>query len=133
MTGRTGDDTAAPVPGVLLRADGEVDEETLEYARTTIDAVVGRPGLPAVSGDVRITRASAHHADRPWSATATLGVGRRDVVVLAEEATGRELIDQSQDRLRRQGRQGRARRALRTRRPPGGGTPALGRLRLPAS
>ncbi|MET9390953.1 hypothetical protein ABZY20_11155 [Streptomyces sp. NPDC006624] len=98
----TGKDTPATVPDVVLRADGEVDEETMEYARVKIDAVVGRPGLPPVSGEVRITRASAHHGDRPWSATATLRVGRRDVVVLAEETTGRELIDHLQDRLRRQ-------------------------------
>ncbi|WP_405877753.1 hypothetical protein OG762_03730 [Streptomyces sp. NBC_01136] len=98
----TSNDTQTTAPAVLLRPDGEVDEETLAYARTKIDAVVGRPGLPAVSGEVHITRASAHHADRPWSATATLHVGRHEVVVLAEEATGHELIDQLQDRLRRQ-------------------------------
>ncbi|WP_367319999.1 hypothetical protein [Streptomyces sp. HUAS ZL42] len=98
----TSDDTRTTAPAVLLRSDGEVDEETLAYARTKIDAVVGRPGLPAVSGEVRITRASAHHADRPWSATADLRLGRLQVVVLAEEATGHELVDQLQDRLRRQ-------------------------------
>ncbi|MFF2516565.1 hypothetical protein [Streptomyces sp. NPDC058086] len=98
----TNNDTQITAPTVLLRSDGEVDEETLEYARTKIDAVIGRPGLPAVTGEVRITRASAHHADRPWSATASLHVGRREVVVLAEEATGRELVDQLQDRMRRQ-------------------------------
>ncbi len=98
----TGDDTQATAPVVLLRADGEVDDETLTYARTKIDAVVGRPGLLAVGGEVRITRAPAHHADRPWSATATLRVGRHEVIVLAEEATGHELVDQLQDRLRRQ-------------------------------
>ncbi|MEU0216299.1 hypothetical protein ABZ281_14735 [Streptomyces sp. NPDC006265] len=98
----TSNDTQTTAPDVLLRADGEVDEETLSYARTKIDAVVGRPGLPAVSGEVHITRACAHHADRPWSATASLHVGRHEVVVLAEEASGRELVDQLQDRLRRQ-------------------------------
>ncbi|HZX39841.1 MAG TPA: hypothetical protein VFF37_16205 [Streptomyces sp.] len=98
----TSNDTQTTAPTVLLRSDGEVDEETLEYARTKIDAVIGRPGLPAVTGEVRITRASAHHADRPWSATAALHVGWREVVVLAEEATGRELVDQLQDRMHQQ-------------------------------
>jgi hypothetical protein len=93
---------AQTTSAVRLRADGEVDEETLAYARTKIDAVVGRAGLPPVTGKVRITRAAAHHADRPWSATAALHVGNREVVVLAEEATGREVVDQLQDRLRRQ-------------------------------
>ncbi|MFD5126864.1 hypothetical protein [Streptomyces olindensis] len=98
----TGTDAQSAIPTVLLRSVGEVDEETLAYARTKTDAVVGRPGLPAATGEVRITRAAAHHADRPWSATAALHVGRREVVVLAEAATGRELVDQLQDRLRRQ-------------------------------
>lgn len=98
----TSKDAHTTVPTVLLRADGEVDEETLAYARTKIDAVVGLPELPDVTGEVRVTRAAAHHADRPWSATAALHVGRREVVVLAEAATGRELVDQLQDRLRRQ-------------------------------
>ncbi|MEU1479410.1 hypothetical protein [Streptomyces sp. NPDC005760] len=98
MTG----DTAHGSPAVLLRCEGAVDEHTLEYARTKIDAVVTRPGLPAVTGEVRIVRAATHHADRPWTATADLHVGRRQVVVLAEEATGTEVVDQLQDRLRRQ-------------------------------
>ncbi|GCB42911.1 hypothetical protein [Streptomyces sp. NL15-2K] len=93
----TGKDTQATDPTVLLRSDGEVDEDTLAYARAKIDAVLGRPGLPPVTGEVHITRASAHHADRPWAATAALHVGRREVVVLAEEATGREVVDQLQD------------------------------------
>ncbi|MFE3660401.1 hypothetical protein [Streptomyces sp. NPDC059165] len=94
--------TPATTPTVLLRSDGEVDEETMAYARTKIDAIVARPGLPAVTGEVRITKAATHHSERPWSATAALRVGRRDVVVHAEEATGHELVDQLQDRLRRQ-------------------------------
>ncbi|MDQ0834270.1 hypothetical protein QF032_006114 [Streptomyces achromogenes] len=98
----TRNDTPATTPTVLLRSDGAVDAETLAYARTKIDAVVSRPGLPAVTGEVHIIRASANHADRPWSATATLHLGQRQVVVLAEEATGREVVDQLQDRLRRQ-------------------------------
>ncbi|WP_240135665.1 hypothetical protein [Streptomyces sp. MUM 178J] len=103
MTGNDIQTTApATTPTVLLRSDGEVDEETMAYARTKIDAIVARPGLPAVTGEVRITKAVAHHAERPWSATATLHVGRRDVFVHAEEASGHALVDQLQDRLRRQ-------------------------------
>ncbi|MEU6255828.1 hypothetical protein [Streptomyces sp. NPDC047043] len=88
-------------PAVRLRFDGPVDQETLAYARTKIDAVVRRAGLPAVTGEVRIVRAGARHADHPWLATADLRVGGRQVVVVAEEATGREVVDQLQDRLRR--------------------------------
>jgi hypothetical protein len=98
----TSDDTQTTAPTVLLRSDGDVDEQTMAYAREKIDAIVARPGLPAVTGEVRITKAAAHHADRPWSATAALRVGRRDVVVHAKESTGHELVDQLQDRLRRQ-------------------------------
>lgn len=99
----TSDNTRArTTPSVRLRTDGAVDEETLAYARTKIDAVVARPGLPSVTGEVRVTRAAAHHADRPWSATADLHVGNRQVVALAEGSTGREVVDQLQDRLRRQ-------------------------------
>ncbi|MGA5710499.1 hypothetical protein ACPCK8_29210 [Streptomyces cellulosae] len=98
----TSNDARTTGPAVLLRSDGEVDEETMAYAREKIDAIVARPGLPTVTGEVRITKTAAHHADRPWSATAALHVGRRDVVVHAEEATGHELVDQLQDRLRRQ-------------------------------
>ncbi|MEU6381844.1 hypothetical protein [Streptomyces sp. NPDC046909] len=95
-------DKAQAVPAVRLRSDGPVDKDTLDYARTKIDAVVTRPGLPAVSGDVRIVRSATRHADHPWLATADLRVGGRQVVVVAEEATGREVVDQLQDRLRRQ-------------------------------
>ncbi|WP_089107372.1 hypothetical protein [Streptomyces hyaluromycini] len=90
-------------PAVELRSDGAVDEETLAYARTKIDAVLSRAGLPAVTGEVRILRAAAHHAGHPWSATADLHIGGRQVVVtVAEEATGAETVDRLQDRLRRQ-------------------------------
>ncbi|MDX3714733.1 hypothetical protein PV733_38560 [Streptomyces europaeiscabiei] len=98
----TSKDTQTTPPTVLLRSDGEVDEETLAYARTKIGAVIDRPGLPTITGEVHITRAAAHHAEHPWSATAALHVGRREVVVLAEEATGREVVDQLQNWLRRQ-------------------------------
>ncbi|WP_406835170.1 hypothetical protein ACICHK_01490 [Streptomyces sp. AHU1] len=63
---------------------------------------MGRPGLPVVTGMVHIARAAAHHAGRPWSATADLRIGGRQVVATAEEATGTEVVDRLQDRLRRQ-------------------------------
>ncbi|MCX4993111.1 hypothetical protein [Streptomyces sp. NBC_00568] len=97
----TSDNTQDP-PLVRLRSDGAVDEETLAYARTKIDAVVGRPGLPVVTGEVHVVRAAAHHAGHPWSATADLRVGGRQVVAAVEEATGTEVVDRLQDRLRRQ-------------------------------
>ncbi|WP_460062602.1 hypothetical protein [Streptomyces sp. YKOK-I1] len=95
-------DSTRLTPPVRLRSDGAVDEATLAYARTKIDAIVGRPGLPSVTGEVRIARASAHHAGHPWSATADLRIGGRQVVAVAEEATGTEVVDRLQDRLRRQ-------------------------------
>jgi hypothetical protein len=95
-------DTPRTTPAVRLRSDGAVDKDTLDYARTKIDAVVGRPGLPAVTGEVRIVRAGARHAELPWLATADLRVGGRQVVVVAEEATGREVVDTLRDRLHRQ-------------------------------
>lgn len=87
---------------VQVRAEGEVGEEALAYARSKIDAVVSRPGLPAVTGKVRIAKAAAHHAEHPWSAVADLRVGRTVVVVHAREATSQEVTDRLQDRLRRQ-------------------------------
>ncbi|MCX4904013.1 hypothetical protein [Streptomyces sp. NBC_00878] len=101
MTGRDAGtrDTATVVQ---VRAEGEVCEEALAYARSKIDAVVNRPGLPAVTGEVRITKAPAHHAEHPWSAVADLRVGRTTVVVHAQEATSQEVTDRLQDRLRRQ-------------------------------
>ncbi|MFI7497975.1 hypothetical protein ACIBVL_05575 [Streptomyces sp. NPDC049687] len=95
-------DSTRPTPLVRLRCDGAVDEETLAYARAKIDAVVSRPGLPAVTGEVHLVRAAAHHAGHPWSATADLRIGGRQVVAVAEEATGTEVVDRLQDRLRRQ-------------------------------
>ncbi|MCQ8186894.1 hypothetical protein [Streptomyces rugosispiralis] len=98
MTLRTTDEDAA----VTVRAENGVDEETLGYARTKVDAVLARPGLPVVTGEVRIAKAAAPHIERPWSATANLRVGRAVVVVHAREATGREVADRLQDRMRRQ-------------------------------
>ncbi|MGA4837615.1 hypothetical protein [Streptomyces sp. G45] len=87
-------------PAVRLRVGDTVDEETAAYAREKVDAVVGRAGLPAVTGEVRVTHA-AQHADGPWTARAELRVGTHEVVALARAATGKEAVDQLQDRLRR--------------------------------
>ncbi|MEV6481832.1 hypothetical protein [Streptomyces sp. NPDC051576] len=95
-------DHTQAVPAVRLRSDGPVGQDTLAYARTKIDVVVSRPGLPAVTGEVRIVRAGAHHAGHPWLATADLHVGGRQVTATAEEATGTEVVDRLQDRLRGQ-------------------------------
>ena len=95
-------DSTRQTPLVRLRSDGPVDRATLVYARTKIDAVVGRQGMPAVTGEVRIVRAATHHGGHPWLATADLRIGGRQVVAVAEEATGTEVVDRLQDRLRRQ-------------------------------
>jgi hypothetical protein len=101
MTGRNAEarNTAAVVQ---VRAEGKVSEEALAYVRSKIDAVVSRPGLPTVTGEVRIAKAVAHHAEHPWSAVADLRVGSTAVVVHAQEATSQEVTDRLQDRLRRQ-------------------------------
>ncbi|OLZ73377.1 hypothetical protein AV521_04630 [Streptomyces sp. IMTB 2501] len=101
----TAKDTGTQVTSTVaveVRVEGDVDEETVAYLREKVDAVLGRPGVPAVSGAVRIVRAVAHHAERPWSAGAELVVGNTLVVAHAQEATGHELADRLQDRLRRQ-------------------------------
>ncbi|MCX4767965.1 hypothetical protein OG562_44970 [Streptomyces sp. NBC_01275] len=95
-------DHTQETPPVRLRSDGAVDEETLAYARAKIDAVLGRPGLPVVTGEVHLVRAAAHHAGHPWSATADLRIGGRQVFAVAEEATGTEVVDRLRARLRRQ-------------------------------
>ncbi|TPQ17746.1 hypothetical protein [Streptomyces sporangiiformans] len=64
----TSDNTQA-VSTVRLRSNGAVDENTMTYARTKIDVVVSRPGMPSLTGEVRITRAAAH--------TGHKGKGRR--------------------------------------------------------
>ncbi|KOU74159.1 hypothetical protein ADK57_08235 [Streptomyces sp. MMG1533] len=101
MTGRDAGarDTAAVV---RVRAEGKVSEEALAYARSKIDAVLNRPGLPAVTGEVRIAKAAAHHAEHPWSAVADLHVDGIAVIVHAQEATSQEVTDRLQDRMRRQ-------------------------------
>ncbi|MET8565135.1 hypothetical protein ABZV75_32955 [Streptomyces flaveolus] len=93
---------ATSTDAVEVRVQGDVDEEALAYLREKVDAVLGWPGVPAVSGAVRVARAAAHHAERPWSAGAELVVGNALVVVHAQEATGHELADRLQDRLRSQ-------------------------------
>ncbi|MGW0205442.1 hypothetical protein ACWDZ8_06285 [Streptomyces sp. NPDC003233] len=101
----TAKDTSTQVTStatVEVRVEGDVDAEAVAYLREKVDAVLGRPGVPAVSGAVRIARAVAHHAERPWSAGAELVVGNTLVVVHAQEATAHELADRLQDRLRSQ-------------------------------
>ena len=94
--------THVTTDAVRVRAEGDVDEEALAYIRAKVDAALGRPGLPAVSGEVRITRAPAHHAEQPWSAGAEIVVGSTLVVVHAREASAHELADRLQERLRGQ-------------------------------
>lgn len=91
----------APLPAaVQVRAEGHVDEEALAYLRSKLTAVLDRPGLAPVGGEVRIARATAHHAEQPWSAGAEIRVGGELIVVHAQEASAHELADRLQDRLR---------------------------------
>ncbi|GGW42903.1 hypothetical protein GCM10010503_19290 [Streptomyces lucensis JCM 4490] len=85
---------------VQVRVEGEVGEEELAYVREKVGAALARPGLAPVSGDVRITRAVAHHAEQPWSAGAEIRLGGDVIVVQAQEASARELADRLHDRLR---------------------------------
>lgn len=85
---------------VRVRVEGDVSQEALAYLRFRVEAAFGRPGLPDVDGDVRISRAVARHTELPWSARAEFRVGRDLVVVHAEEASARELADRLHDRLR---------------------------------
>jgi hypothetical protein len=85
-----------------VRTEGEVGEEQLAYLRAKVDAVLGRPGVPAVRGALRVVKAVAHHAEQPWFAGAELVVGNTLVVVHAREATAHELADSLADRLRGQ-------------------------------
>ncbi|MFJ5726683.1 hypothetical protein [Streptomyces paradoxus] len=105
---------------VRVRTEGDVDEESLAYVREKVGAVLDRPGLPPVSGEVRVTRAAAHHVDLPWSAGAEIQVGGDLVVVHAREASARELADRLQDRLRSRTERAAHRRdaARRTATPP---------------
>ncbi|MFI2629140.1 hypothetical protein ACH5A2_01885 [Streptomyces collinus] len=105
---------------VRVRAEGDVDEASLAYLREKVGAVLDRPGLPPVSGEVRVTREAAHHVDLPWSAGAEIHVGGDLVVVHAREASARELADRLQDRLRSRTERAAHRRdaARRTATPP---------------
>ncbi|GAA2250209.1 hypothetical protein GCM10010145_17000 [Streptomyces ruber] len=105
---------------VRVRAEGDVDEESLAYLRTKPGAALGRPGLPPVSGEVRVTRTSAHHVEPPWSATAGIRVGGDHVAAHAREASARELAGRLQDRLRSRTERAAHRRdtARRTAAPP---------------
>lgn len=86
--------------GIQVRATGDVDAEALGYVRAKVAAAFERPGLPAVSGEVRIAHAAAQHVAQPWSAAAEIRVGDALVVVHAQEASAHELADRLQDRLR---------------------------------
>ncbi|MEU0579133.1 hypothetical protein ABZ465_17925 [Streptomyces griseoincarnatus] len=87
---------------VRVRADGEVDEESLAYLREKVGTALDRPGLPPMSGEVRVVRASAsaHHVELPWSAGADIRIGRHLVTVHAHGTSARELADRLHDRLR---------------------------------
>ncbi|GCB44068.1 hypothetical protein [Streptomyces sp. NL15-2K] len=85
---------------VRVRATGDVDDRALAYLREKIAAALHRPGLPAVSGEVRLERAAAHHVELPWSCGAEIRVGADLMVVHAREASAREVADRSEDRLR---------------------------------
>ncbi|MFJ6898057.1 hypothetical protein [Streptomyces hokutonensis] len=95
----TGSQTPSPAP-VQVRTEGDMDEEALAYLRAKLSAVLDRPGLAPVGGEVRIARAAAHHAEQPWSAKAEIRVGSDLLVVHAREASAHELADRLQDRLR---------------------------------
>jgi hypothetical protein len=115
---------------VQVRAEGDVDEEALAYLRAKLDAVLDRSGLATVGGEVRIARATAHHAEQPWSGGAEIRVGSDLLVVHAREASAHELADRLQDRLRGQldrvaHRKDAARRSATP--PPWRGGPADGR------
>ncbi|MFD8161555.1 hypothetical protein [Streptomyces malaysiensis] len=97
---------------VRVRTEGDVEEESLAYLREKVGAVLGRPGLPPISGEVHLTRAAAHHVEFPWAAVAEIQMGAELVVVHAREASARELADRLHDRLR--GRMERARRRRNT-------------------
>jgi hypothetical protein len=88
--------------GVSVRAVGDVDEGALDHVRTRVEAALDRPGLPDVSGMVRVGRAAARHDEQPWSATAEIRVGNVLVVAHAREASVHELAERLQDRLRGQ-------------------------------
>ncbi|GAA3367522.1 hypothetical protein GCM10017744_079970 [Streptomyces antimycoticus] len=73
---------------------------SLAYLRQKAGAVLDRPGLPPVNGEVHLTKAAAHHDEFPWAAVTEIQVGADLVVVHAHEASARELADRLHDRLR---------------------------------
>ncbi|MFJ4201155.1 hypothetical protein ACIP2Y_16195 [Streptomyces sviceus] len=87
---------------VGVRAEGDVGEQELAFIRAKVQAALDRPGLPDVVGEVRISRATAHHAGRPWTAGGEIQVGGDLLVVHAREASAQELASRLQDRLRGQ-------------------------------
>ncbi|MGK3941523.1 hypothetical protein RKD19_000558 [Streptomyces canus] len=87
---------------VAVRAEGGVDEQELAYIRAKVRAALDRPGLPPAVGEVRVSRAVAHHGGQPWTAGGEIKVGSDLMVVHAREATAYELADRLQDRLRGQ-------------------------------
>ncbi|WP_328442293.1 hypothetical protein OHA71_08195 [Streptomyces sp. NBC_00444] len=77
-----------------VRTEGDVDAEAPTYVPPrSVRLALGRPGLPAVSGEVRIARTWAHHAEHPWSAEVEILVGNALVVLHALEASAHELAD----------------------------------------
>ncbi|MHB9864222.1 hypothetical protein [Streptomyces sp. YIM S03343] len=100
MTLRDTRTRASATDAVRVRAEGDVGEEALEYVRTKVNAALDRPGLPVVDGEVRIVRATAHHAEFPWRAGGEFRVGSDLLVVHAREASAHELGDRLQDRLK---------------------------------
>ena len=102
MTAKDTGTQATGADAVEVRVEGDVSAEAVAYVREKVNAVLGRPGLSAVSGAVMVAKAVAHHAERPWTAGAEFIVGNTRVVVHAQEATARELADRLQDRLRSQ-------------------------------
>ncbi|MEV0743182.1 hypothetical protein AB0I51_46360 [Streptomyces sp. NPDC050549] len=100
MTPRDTVGRAPATTALQIRTEGEVDEEARAYVRAKLTALLDRPGLADIGGEVRITRAAVHHADHPWSAAAEIRVGGDLLVVHAREASAHELADRLQDRLR---------------------------------
>ncbi|MBC7274054.1 MAG: hypothetical protein H5T76_36025 [Streptomyces sp.] len=98
MTSRNG--AAQGTAGVRVRTRGEVPEEDLAYLRDKVGAALDRPGLPAVTGEVRIARATASHTAAPWSAGGEIRIGGDLIVVHDEEPSARELADHLHDLLR---------------------------------
>jgi len=97
---------------VRVRAQGEVDDETVARLLTKVGAACDRLGLPAVEGTLTVVKAAAHHVRLPWSATVRLVVGDTVVIAHAEEATAGELADRLEDRvLARAGQRSRRRTA----------------------